>query len=92
MRIISVGIDSLTAAYVKNGRVVRVEIRAETVLAGVGDEEDQSLWGALARLTEGDLVEIEGTKDSKNQVLLAQKVALAERTLVVGTSKHGHKR
>ena len=38
MRIISVGIDSLTAAYVKNGRVVRVEIRAETVLAGVGDK------------------------------------------------------
>jgi YegS/Rv2252/BmrU family lipid kinase len=90
MRIISIGVDSLTAAQVKNGHVVQVEVPSDTVLADA-NREDRTLWGELSTLTEGDLVEITGVKDAEQKVLRAQRVALAERTVPHKTRKQGHK-
>lgn len=89
MRVLTVGADSLTTARVKNGRIIHVVIDPNTVLADSSGTA-QSLWGALSTLIEGDLVHINGVKDSEQGVLRAQRVVLDSRALQHKKQKQGH--
>ena len=64
LRVLSVGVDDVVAMRVKNGKLAHVSVTEETRILG-GDGDDQSL-GALSRLNQGDLIEVEGEKDGPN--------------------------
>lgn len=73
MTVLEVGVESLTAARVKDGQVVHVTLDPETTLADGGDE--QPLLGALSSLAAGDTVRVTGHKNGKPHTLLATRVA-----------------
>jgi diacylglycerol kinase (ATP) len=76
MRVVSVGPDTLTAAKLKNGRVVTIAVHHETLLRD-RDGEDRPLWGALASLAAGDVIAVRGKKDKDaNGTIRARRVKL----------------
>lgn len=90
MRVLVVGADSLTAARLKDGRVVRVVIDPHTVLRDQAGK-DRPLWGDLASLVEGDLVRVTGAKAAERGVVRARRVWLKSRVLTqpVSVREHG---
>ena len=75
MRVLTVGVDSLTAARLKDGRVVTIQIQPDTTLKN-GANGKQPLWGMLASLAEGDIVRVKGQKDREHGVIVARRVRL----------------
>lgn len=90
-RVLNVGADSLTVARVKNGHIVQVAISPDCLLKDASGAE-QALWGALAAVTEGDLVHVSGAKDAERGVLKAQRVVLDSRSLHHNRQKQAHLR
>ena len=74
-RVLEIGADALTAARVKNGHMVRVEVDAASVLAGV-DGQEQPLAQALTTLVPGERVTIQGQRNGDKHTLLARRVEL----------------
>jgi hypothetical protein len=77
MTILEVGVASLTAARVKNGRVVHVTVDPDATLAGDGAEKP--LLGSLSSLKVGDTVRVTGRKNGDPHTLLATCVKHLER-------------
>lgn len=75
MRVLTVGVDCLTAARLKDGRVVTIQIQPDTTLKN-GADGKQPLWGMLSSLAEGDIVRVKGQKDRKHGVIVARRVRL----------------
>ncbi|HEU0027825.1 MAG TPA: diacylglycerol kinase family protein [Ktedonobacterales bacterium] len=59
---LEVGVESLTAARVKNGRVMRFSISPDTTFDD-GSGQSQSLLSTLSRVTAGDLLRVTGRKE-----------------------------
>lgn len=76
MRVLTVGVDHLTAARLKDGRVVTIQIQPDTTLKN-GTGSKKPLWGMLSSLAEGDIVRVKGQKDrAQHGVIVAQRVRL----------------
>jgi hypothetical protein len=81
MTVLEVGVESLTAARVKSGKVVHVRIGPDTALDD-GTGQEKPLLSALSSVTAGDLVRVNGRTDSDAHTLVATHVAL------IGTNGH----
>jgi YegS/Rv2252/BmrU family lipid kinase len=75
LRVVSVGADTITGARLKNGRVVKVQVKPATTLKGGGAPKRQ-LWGALSALSPGDVIAVKGQVDGNTDTVVARKVAL----------------
>jgi diacylglycerol kinase (ATP) len=76
LRVVSVGPDTLTAAKLKNGKVVTIAVSHETLLRD-RDGEERPLWGALATVAAGDVIAVKGKKDKDaNGTIHARRVKL----------------
>lgn len=75
MRLVSVGTDTLTAAKLKNGRVITVQVERDTVLRNRAGE-DCPLRDTLSSLAAGDLIRVKGKKDQ--HVIHARRVTLLD--------------
>lgn len=75
MRVLTVGVDSLTAARLTDGRVVTVQIQPDTILKNATDGK-KPLWGMLSSLSEGDIVRVKGQKDRAHGIIVARRVRL----------------
>lgn len=73
---LEIGIDSLTAARVKNGRVLRIKIDHDTTFDD-GTGLKRPLLSALSLVTAGDLLQVTGRKDDDDHTVLATHIALA---------------
>ena len=81
MTVLEVGVESLTAARVKSGKVVHVRIRPDTALDD-GTGQEIPLLSALSSVTAGDLVRVNGRTNGDAHALVATRVAL------IGTNGH----
>jgi YegS/Rv2252/BmrU family lipid kinase len=75
MRVLTVGVDCLTAARLKDGRVVTIQIQPDTTLKNRPDGKIP-LLGMLSSLAEGDIVRVKGHKDRGHGVIVARSVRL----------------
>ena len=75
MRVLSVGVDNLTAARLTDGRVVTVQIQPDTALKN-GTGGKKPLWGMLSSLAQGDIVRVKGKIDRVHGVIVARRVRL----------------
>ncbi|MGZ3668161.1 MAG: YegS/Rv2252/BmrU family lipid kinase [Ktedonobacterales bacterium] len=75
MRVLTVGVDCLTAARLPGGRVLTVQIQPDTTLKN-GSDGKMPLWGMLSSLAEGDIVRVKGQKDRAHGVIVARRVRL----------------
>jgi YegS/Rv2252/BmrU family lipid kinase len=75
-RVLAVGTDAFAAARLKNGRVVRVELDAASVLAGA-DGQEQPLARGLATLVAGERITLRGQRNGDKHTLLARRVERA---------------
>lgn len=75
MCVLTVGVDCLTAARLKDGRVVTIQIQPDTTLKNETGGK-KALWGMLSSLAEGDIVRVKGQKDSAHSAILAHRVRL----------------
>ena len=74
VQVLEVGVDTITAARVKNGKVVKVVVDPHTLLDDGNGE--RSLWGTLSTITPGELLEVAGRKDQQQGTLVAERVTL----------------
>ena len=81
MTVLEVGVESLTAARVKSGKVVHVRIGPDTALDD-GTGRQKQLLSALSSVTAGDLVRVTGLTNGDKHALVATRVAL------IGTNGH----
>ena len=72
-RVISVGGDTFAAAREKDGKVVKVTVRPETVLKEL-DGAKHPLWGGLTALSVEDIVRVKGVKGEAKGTLIAYRV------------------
>lgn len=72
VRVLEIGVDSLTAARLKNGRVVRVAVDAGTTLRN-GHGKAEPLLDMLSALSAGERLKVKGRKQG-NATLLAERV------------------
>lgn len=72
VQVLEVGVDSLTAARLKNGRVVRVVVDAGTTLKH-GRGKAEPLLDMLSALSAGERLKVKGRKRG-NATLLAERV------------------
>jgi hypothetical protein len=74
-RVMSVGIDTVSAARERDGRVMTIQIGPKTRAENErGDEA--SLSAFLSSLTEGQLIQVKGKKDKKQGVITAKRLRL----------------
>lgn len=71
---LEVGVDSLTAARVKNGRVYHINVVRETTYDD-GTGVARPLLSALSLVTTGDVLRVTGHKNGKNHTILASHIA-----------------
>jgi YegS/Rv2252/BmrU family lipid kinase len=69
-----VGVDSLTAARVKNGRVYHIKVAPETTYDD-GTGVARPLLSALSLVTVGEELRVTGHKSGKNHTILARHIA-----------------
>ena len=81
MTVLEVGVESLTAARVKSGKVVHVRIGPDTALDD-GSGQEKQLLSTLSTVTAGDLVRVTGRTNGDAHALVATRVAL------IGTNGH----
>lgn len=75
LRVLSVGIDRLTAVRLESGRLVTVRVTSATHVENVrGKSCEPHLW--LAEVAEGDLIRVKGTKDRENNLVLARQIRM----------------
>lgn len=75
MRVLTVGVDCLTAARLKDGRVVTIQVQPDTTLKN-GTGGKKLLWGMLSSLAAGDILRVKGRKDRKHGTIVARRVRL----------------
>jgi hypothetical protein len=78
VQVLTVGVDSITAARVKSGKVVKVIVDVHTALEDRAGAE-RSLSGALSAISPGDLLEVQGYKDHQRGTLLAEPLTLRDQ-------------
>jgi YegS/Rv2252/BmrU family lipid kinase len=71
--VLEVGVESLTAARVKNGRVMRFHISPETMFDD-GSGKSLPLLSALSRISAGDLLRVTGRKEGDGHTARALHV------------------
>ena len=76
MTVLEIGVESLTAARVKNGRVMHIRIDADTTFDD-GTGLKRPLLNALSLVSVGDLLEVTGRKEEGDHNALALHIALA---------------
>ena len=74
LRVLSVGVDTITGTRTKNGRVARILVDADTVLDD--GRETNPLLGSLSIVTKGDEITARGFKNGEKGTLRATRVAL----------------
>ncbi|HEV2458858.1 MAG TPA: hypothetical protein VGS80_10875, partial [Ktedonobacterales bacterium] len=81
-QVLEVGVDTITAARVKNGKVVKVLVDPRTVLehSDDGDKGDERhLWGTLSAISPGAIFEVKGYKDHQRGTLRQERVTLCDQ-------------
>ena len=74
LRVLAVGIKTITARRVKNGKAVHVAIMGDTIVAeSKGTDLTPVEW--LATLSDGDIIEAEGEKDGQG-TFIAKRVRI----------------
>lgn len=71
---LEVGVDSLTAARVKNGRVFHIKVVPETTYDD-GTGMARPLLSALSLVTTGEQLRVTGHKNGKNHIIVASHIA-----------------
>lgn len=75
---VELGINTVTGARTKNGKVFLVTVGPDTIL-----EQDGAMYKnitpIMAALRQGDLLEVSGTRDKAKGYILAQRITLLAR-------------
>lgn len=79
---LEVGVDSLTAARVKDGRVLHIKVDASTTFDD-GTGVSRPLLSALSLVTMGEELRVTGLKNSKDHIILARRIEAV-------TARNGH--
>ncbi|HEX9038696.1 MAG TPA: diacylglycerol kinase family protein [Ktedonobacterales bacterium] len=76
VKALEVGVDSLIAARVKNGRAMHIKVDANTTIDD-GTGVARPLLSALSLVTPGEQLEVRGHKTGENHTVLATHIAIA---------------
>ncbi len=74
-RVVAVGVDSITVARVRDGRVFSIVLNPETTAIDVGGEE-VPLSAFLSSLGEGQLIHVRGEKQGKQNEIIAERLKM----------------
>ncbi len=80
MRVLEVGVDSITVFKLKDGKVIRIILGPDTTIQN-SDNKRLEVMNILAYLDKGDLLHISGPKGSNKRIILAEKITILRKSI-----------